>query len=184
MRDLVNAKINEKKYEGILSPDELIDLIKKFKSDLQIDSMKTPFNLNKPNFTNLNFTTSQAENITNLCINRNNNMTSVEYSEETARNDDNNQEKRMIMNKIEIKREDNNANTFKDIKVDDHYSIINENDLRNRETDKFYKNGSENIKDKEIPNSSPNKIKINDLSNFISEEKKYSHSVKYSDENL
>lgn len=51
VRDLVNAKINEKKYEGLLNPDELIDLVKKYKSDLLSDSLyNSGMNLNHLNF--------------------------------------------------------------------------------------------------------------------------------------
>ena len=49
VRDLVNAKINEKKYEGLLNPDEFIDLVKKYKSDLNVDYMNNPNTLNSFN---------------------------------------------------------------------------------------------------------------------------------------
>jgi hypothetical protein len=86
VRDLVNAKIYEKIYEGLLNPDELIDLIKKLKSDLanqiylQSGLTKTPVpvesasnlginNLNNPDQI---FVGEQNENGINNIINNDN----------------------------------------------------------------------------------------------------------------
>jgi hypothetical protein len=67
VRDLVHAKIDGKVYEGILSPDELLDFLKRFKIEIQnntltidgkpisnFDSTLTGGSTNNTNINNIN----------------------------------------------------------------------------------------------------------------------------------
>ncbi len=40
MRDLVHAKLNDRVYEGMISPEELMDFLKKFKIVIQNGKIK------------------------------------------------------------------------------------------------------------------------------------------------
>lgn len=70
-----------------MSPDEIIDLVKKFKSDIQMDSINTPFNLTNLNYSNTTPITIKAEETinTNGLINNkfdiNENLISVDNNE-------------------------------------------------------------------------------------------------------
>ena len=39
VKDIVDAKINEKQYEGDLNPEDLLDLLKKFKNEIHSSSL-------------------------------------------------------------------------------------------------------------------------------------------------
>lgn len=51
VKDIVQAKINSKTYEGVINPEELLDLLKKFKIEIQNNVVtidKVPYGSSNP----------------------------------------------------------------------------------------------------------------------------------------